>query len=123
METVLEFLTILELRKTWDFFLEDLLMVEGTAYGGVLHRKVKMLFYSAEFIEKQMVVHDEETVFVITYSAKEEEYPLIYNAKCDVDVLNAFVITERNGGTVITLINQMGHKSYSRYDYINLVIS
>lgn len=112
LHIVLQFLVSIATRKTWDSFIEDLKLIEGNEHAGVLYRKIKLLFYKAEFIEKQFVVVDSDKVYVITYSVNEDEFANVTKSKRDINVMNVFKISENEEGTEITLVNQMGYRNY-----------
>ena len=112
VKIALEYLTTLEFRRAWDFFIENIEIIDGDEYNGVLHRKVKLLFYRAEFVEKQIVLVENDKVFVVTYSLGSDEYKDKHEKPRDINIMTAFIISDNQHSTEITVINQMGHTNY-----------
>lgn len=107
LQHILDYIVDVDFRKTWDDFSIYLVMVEGENYSGIIHRKIKAMFYSADFIEKQTVLLIEDKVFVVTYSIDRSDLPNSPGFVRADNIMTVFVITENDLGTEITLINQV----------------
>lgn len=112
IQVILQYLTSLDLRKSWDFFIEGIEIIDGDDRNGILHRKVKLLFYRAEFVERQIVVVQNNQVCVVTYSLGSDEYKDRCDKPRDINIMTAFIISDNEKGSEITLVNQMGYTNY-----------
>ena len=104
--------SILEIkeRMNWDTLIAFLKRIEGDLFSCVVHKKIKVMFYTAEFVEKQVVTNDNESVFVISYSVEHGDAEKSNETRAE-NIMTCIRITEVNGKTEITLISQTDPKS------------
>jgi hypothetical protein len=104
--------SILEIkhRVKWDKLLDHASVLEGNLWTSIIYKKLKVLFYSMVFVERQFVFYDKSAIFIVSYSV---DYEQIYgndkvNAKNIMTCIKIHTVEEQ---TVITIINQTDPKS------------
>lgn len=111
LKMILEYITHPVSRKSWDFFIDHIEVIEEDIHSRFLYRKIRVLFYSAEFVEKQVVTVLNGKIYVLTYSTEHKEKPQNKDMLRAVNVMSAFVIEELENGVKISVINQTDPKS------------
>ena len=111
LKMILDMILLSEERKKWDNFIEYLELLEGDTFSHVVYKRLKVLFYSAEFIDRQTVVTCNNKVFILTYSTDSNFTPIDKNYVRADNIMGVFMISEKEGGTEIVLINQTDPKT------------
>ncbi|OMJ75284.1 hypothetical protein SteCoe_25599 [Stentor coeruleus] len=111
LKMILHYITHPASRKSWDFFINQMEVIEEDMHSIILYRKIKVLFYSAEFVEKQVVTILNGKIYVLTYSTEHVEKPQNKDNLRAVNVMSSFVMEELENGIKISVINQTDPKS------------
>ena len=111
LKIILDLMLISEQRLKWDSVLEHLEVIEGNDFHNITYKRIKVLFYTAEFIDRQIVTTFNNNVYIITYSTgedivrKDQKYARAHT------FMGVFEISEINGNTELAMINQVDPKS------------
>lgn len=115
LKLILEIILARDIRVKWDNYIDSLEILEGHSLASIIYKKLKILFYSAEFIDKQVVVMGHDSVYIVSYSIDEDVSPRDKSCVRAKNIMAVFCIREYNESTEILVVNQTDPKSKAHF--------
>ena len=106
LKLLIDMLIMPESRKKWDTYIDEIGVLESKDHSYLVFKRMKVLFYSAEFMERYVITMDNDKVYIISYSI-EEEFELRDNKSVKaLTIMGMIEISEKCQATEMILISQ-----------------
>lgn len=111
LNLILDLFLVPKKRLKWDTCIKSFEILDETKYNPVVHSKIKVMFYSAEIVEKVFVCSDNEEAYILSFSTDHEAAPLIKDSVRAEKSFGLINIREVSGKIEILFINQVDPKT------------
>lgn len=106
LKLILQFLLDAKHRTKWDKLIDEMEVIESEAHSYLFFIRLKLLFYSAEFMEKHFVVSHNGKVYIIIYSVDEVFELKDQKSVKAKNIMSVIKVSEKDKITQILVINQ-----------------
>ena len=106
LKLLIEMLIMPECRKKWDGYIDEIGIIDSKDHSYLVFKRLKVLFYSAEFMERYVITMSNDKVYIISYSIEEEFELRDKKSVKAINIMGVIEISEKNFATEIVIISQ-----------------